>query len=412
MAALLSALLLILGAGWLWFRLTIERRWSAMRSEAFDLQRDLGGQSSARPVLRGDAVPGNAWDDYQPALESLGDVEWSRAGWKEVSDFLHSGTRANGAKVESMLTAHRDSIEALRRGVCRQEGAFPYHWPMGASMTSPRLNRCLALARLVACRARQNDREAPELLLDLAQFSCDLARNAPAYTHVYGMTLLRMSLDELEIGLRTLGQSRDDLLVLDRELELLDRSFPDIVPFERRDAMQLAFEFIETPDLHRTIRDNGCMCLPAHSIPPWGDWRFLFSDKAVALDGFRLAVECARRAEAARGGTWGQIRQAENEIQEMMKRTSNPLKNHYLRYGFHAGAREARARIRLLRVAARYRATREILDLEDPFGGRLLRMQSGSGLTVWSVGRDGTDDGGQDRWKGLDARDIVLVIGR
>lgn len=397
---------------WLWGWLTIEHRWRAMESEALDLHREITAEKAARPVLRGEPLPGNAWVDYRAALEPLGEERRHAKKWRDLSAFLEHG--ANPEQVDSVLADHAESIAALRRGAGRTDGAFPYAWPDGTSMIRPGLSNCLALSRLVTARARLKDREAPELLLDLAQFSCDLARNAPAHAHVYGMNLLRNCLEELGVRLYRRDFSPSDLLQLELELEALDRGFPDIVPFEPRDAMNLAFEFVESPNLHATIRDGGCLCREPHVLPPWGDWRFAFSDKAVAVDGFRLAVECARRAAAVRGASWSQVRLAENDIHELMRRSSNPLKHHHFRYDFHAAARSERARIRLLRVAVHHAATKEILTLEDPFGGRLLHRLDEQGLRIWSVGRDGVDDGGHGDWlrKSMDDQDIVLKLGR
>ncbi len=75
-----------------------------------------------------------------------------------------------------------------------------------------------------------------------------------------------------------------------------------------------------------------------------------------------------------------------------------------------------RAQLRLLRVATHYRATGEVLDLDDPFGTKLQTRGNGDALKVWSVGAEGKDHGGTggfgfDR-DGKDAKDIVLEVRR
>jgi hypothetical protein len=76
--------------------------------------------------------------------------------------------------------------------------------------------------------------------------------------------------------------------------------------------------------------------------------------------------------------------------------------------------REIQARLRLLRVAVRYRATGEILDLADPLGARICHRLQRTRLTIWSAGRDGVDDGGVGDWKrtGDKVKDLVLEVDR
>jgi hypothetical protein len=69
-------------------------------------------------------------------------------------------------------------------------------------------------------------------------------------------------------------------------------------------------------------------------------------------------------------------------------------------------ARTRRAELRLLRTAARYRATGELLKLDDPFGDVLLHSESQEAMTFWSVGPDGKDDGGKVRVSGGSLRNV------
>ena len=66
---------------------------------------------------------------------------------------------------------------------------------------------------------------------------------------------------------------------------------------------------------------------------------------------------------------------------------------------------ERKAQVRLLRLASRYRATSELLKLEDPYGGGdLLHSKAGARMKLWSRGGNGVDDGGDagstERWTG------------
>src|SRR5204863_21987 len=51
--------------------------------------------------------------------------------------------------------------------------------------------------------------------------------------------------------------------------------------------------------------------------------------------------------------------------------------------------RGALAQVRVLRVAAHYRATGEVLELSDPFGSRIHTLKGDAGIRIWSVGNEG-----------------------
>jgi hypothetical protein len=124
----------------------------------------------------------------------------------------------------------------------------------------------------------------------------------------------------------------------------------------------------------------------------------------------------AERCAMVREASWSQASPVADEVFERMSRSANPIVRSHgdtLTVAAHSG-RTLRTRLRILRIAATYRATQRILELEDPFGGRLRSQDSDSGLRIWSVGRDGVDDGGVGTWKPSDKqhKDIVLELPR
>ena len=75
---LLAALLLTWGAAALTVHLLAERRWDAMKTHWQTLLEEARRRGESRPPLRGEALDGNAWDDYAVALaevRSLYDLE-------------------------------------------------------------------------------------------------------------------------------------------------------------------------------------------------------------------------------------------------------------------------------------------------------------------------------------------------
>jgi len=72
-----------------------------------------------------------------------------------------------------------------------------------------------------------------------------------------------------------------------------------------------------------------------------------------------------------------------------------------------------RAQLRLLRMAAHYRATGEVLDLDDPFGGKLVRSLANDTLRVWSVGPEGKDHGGSGSFHfDPEVKDVLIEVRR
>ena len=72
-----------------------------------------------------------------------------------------------------------------------------------------------------------------------------------------------------------------------------------------------------------------------------------------------------------------------------------------------------RAQLRLLRAAVHFKATGEVLDLDDPFGGKLLRSLANETLKVWSVGPEGVDHGGTGSFHfDPDGKDVVVDVRR
>src|SRR5262245_25182189 len=70
-AGLAIGILLVVGALHLYVRSAETRHWEEMRTWCEQTARELRARDSRRPVLRGDALPGNAWDDYETALRSV-----------------------------------------------------------------------------------------------------------------------------------------------------------------------------------------------------------------------------------------------------------------------------------------------------------------------------------------------------
>jgi hypothetical protein len=398
-------------------RSLVDRGWKQMEAASDVIRKEVEARPKERPVLRGVALPGNAWDDYGPAVASFGQIDWWKPGWKDIQHYNGDAKDVDPLQVEEMISTHRFVFEALERGARRRCGAYPYAWEEGDFRKEPGSTgtsavRNLALARARLLREEGHVREAVEALLDLAQFGRDLAQAAPSWNRLDGQSVLRDALEEFRLCLEQDQVDRELLKQLGSALEVLEGSLPEDRMFAPFDVMDLAYGYRASKDLDATFSRSGCMCFPDHTLTPWSSWRFGFSRRLMAVNAFGLARACAGASERAEGGGWSAYLRSKDEVTSLLQSSLNPLKHH----GIHGGAPELyfglKAQLRLLRVAACYRADGEIPDLEDPFGTRLKHRLTGSRLKLWSVGRNGRDDDGAGTWSFSSEKDIVLVVDR
>src|SRR5438477_11304001 len=94
---------LLLGGAGLWFRSVGERRWAEMKTQLVEILREELARPAERPVLRGEATEGNAWDDYGKAFDGVGSLQgkWLAALQKAV----YRQPQADPAAVGKVLAA-------------------------------------------------------------------------------------------------------------------------------------------------------------------------------------------------------------------------------------------------------------------------------------------------------------------
>jgi hypothetical protein len=115
--------------------------------------------------------------------------------------------------------------------------------------------------------------------------------------------------------------------------------------------------------------------------------------KADAFEFFDRQFQCLRDDE---GKSYLVLWRHVGQLVELAGESNNPLirSGSSLAYKLEWIELERMAQIRLLRIAARYRASGEILRLKDPYGRDLLHAVRGIRMKFWSLGNDGLDDGG------------------
>src|SRR2546423_329434 len=96
-----AVLILSLGGTGLWLRSVGERRWGEMKTELVGILREELARPAERPVLRGEATEGNAWDDYEKAFAGVGSLQGK---WLDTFQrVVYRDPKADSAAMEKLL---------------------------------------------------------------------------------------------------------------------------------------------------------------------------------------------------------------------------------------------------------------------------------------------------------------------
>lgn len=394
----LAFLLLVTGlAVWNWMgrgevRERMDERFEALRAET-------ASRSPARPVLRGEPEPGNAWDEYQKALKIVEPLHPLKPDNSVLGDFVARRPKADRSRVRALVVTYGEALEALSRGAWRERSRFDYDWEAGVYMNGPDMVGSLSLVSLAICRVRllreaNRTGEALGLLLDAAQFARDMAWNSPITTEMIAISHMRTVFDEILEMVRAGTLSKGELEALARGLERLDTSFPG-----HDDAI---------------LNEAALLIVTLRNEDREGRGGLLLN-----MFGAHLRVEMVdeydrtmRRIAAAERISWAEVRRVGLEIEREVKESRSSVVALSMPMFLKASApvRATRTRLRLVRAAVHFRLTGEDPDLEDPFGGKLRTVRRGKGIRIWSVGANGIDDGGKGSWATNQDPDLVLDL--
>ncbi len=403
---IVGILLLIVVGFWLDIRITADRAWAAMEKRTHDLIEEARARPAARPVLRGTAEPGNAWTDYEAAAKLWEPLKPNRT---IVFAFVTRRPEADRAAVQKLIATNGSIIEHLRRGTRRAEVSYAYDWERAGSLNMPPLLSLQDLGSLAVAQSRLlreagRHREALETLLDTAQFGGDVRRNGVAIADMIGLAIIFVALDELRDLLATSPLAAQDLARVDRELEILDRHWSDFGITLRNESMSVQASLLAADRSY-----------PAE-YPSFPDtWRYGFSRKLMSADAGTRVGRWLEEFRAQESMAWPDRLKAGEEMQREVKEDPNPLARGFYYGGIatSASVRQKRAQLRLLRVATRFRMDGSVMEIDDPFGDKILSVRTGNHLKLWSRGRDGIDNGGKGEWSRDDrGADIVLEFTR
>ncbi|SRR5579859_554137 len=378
-----------------------ERRWAAMKADWQALLQEVRSRGQSRPPLHGEAIDGNAWDDYATALaevRSLYDLESQAA-----PRYLKEAPQSNRKLVERVLARHPSMIESVRRAALRRQANLSLDWKEGA-LALPSRHGSATVAPLAVCRARFFAEEgrfadAAELLSETCRFAADV-------DHVED---LELPLEELREMLRSRTLQGDDLSRLDRELELLDREYPRRGHRAALELVALGAQFL------RTGRSITVQLVGLRADPEDALWRYGFSAHLMKAEAFATIAAAVKQLQEADERPWAESRNLLRKLSAELASHPNPIiqtapEEVLASDILHRGHR---AQLRLLRLAAHFQATGEVLDLDDPFGGKLNRNLANDTLKAWSVGPEGMDHGGIGSYHfDPEVKDIVLEVRR
>jgi hypothetical protein len=373
----------------IWIAAVSGRRLDQMDAKTKAMAAEWKARPAERPVLRGKAEPGNAWDDYNPALTAI-------RGTKDITKLGMLVTRDPKGDPEfgkTMLATHAKTLEGLRQGGARATCRFPYDWEAGASVQTPSLLAAQSMGNLAVLQARAlaeagKPREAAGVLLDELQFARDVGHDGVLICEMIGAAVMQLGLKESRDLMQANLLDADALRDLDAGLAVLDGSFPNHGRVLSNEAI-----FAGTELRNQAASANVFV-------------RLLFTG---AFDRIVPMMEEASKAETL---PWKEIDARRAVLERESKSDWNPLTKGLMPGlgGTNKVTRQRLVQLRTLRIAIRQKLGGDPLDLDDPFGSKLKSSGSGASLKIWSVGPDGVDDGGVGGWDVLNGKDIVLDL--
>lgn len=385
---LLAALVLTFLAVWIWVG-SVERHLRAqVEGRVQELEAEILARSPRRPVLIGEAIPGDAWEDYGPALAAVHALP--KESLRTLADRAYSGDGT---------PAQMAALELIKKGLSvgsrRAEARISLeHLPtVDNTFETDNLYGSAAVAGQAAARAGSRlmedgfPREGADLLLTAAQFGRDLASHPDFLGWRLGTSVLHVVLEQLTPLLQAGRVPPSEAASIAAALRILDETWKSYDDDGSRDLLHWGRRVLKgLPGEENTRSATSPTWKQAYSRSIMEFTAFLDYDQAFHRRPTHLSLpHLEANAEflilldevAARG---------------------NPAAT-FMNSGVcsHRVIRENLAKLRLTRVAAHYSATSEVLDLADPMGERIRTAIQGRELVIWSVWRDGVDDGGNDR---------------
>jgi hypothetical protein len=380
----------VLGAGgvFFWIHRAADRKWAEARRRIQELTQTF-------PVALPPQPTSEASKELQIHFVATIREAVRRTSREEEAKRL-VGLRQSGETVDAVLGDAQEFLDRLHEGARRCAATptdFPPGWRGEWDDTTLRfiMNCCVLRARQL--REKQAPLEAAETLLDSLQLARFWAASGKGDNRVDALHALTQPLDELRDILARETLSRDRLRSIEGELEPLEAALRSPTSY-LEPALARWAEGLEAWDF------DGTQLL---SEAPYR-WRYLLPKHLMKAEAFEFLDRQVRRLLADEGKSYLEMAGHVKQLYRQMEESKNPILRSappVVRQLEWVGL-ERMAEFRLLRVAARYRASGEILKLKDPYGGDLLHSRNGNRMKFWSRDSDGMDDGGdagsEGRW--------------
>lgn len=329
-------------------------RLKAAAERARSFERLIDAREITRSVLWGDAVPGNAWDDYDAALDAI------RTAITQPIPFATLRTPAARSERDAILARVGPALRRLRQGAHRTEVDRRIEWDAGFTGTVPSLLHVRDLANVAALevdRLLEANRsvEAARVTLDALQFGRDLAATPRLFDRLIARAALDITLQARTTNLALFDEA--GLAVLSAGLARLDTpsAFAPAAHALLGDAALMM----------RAVQTQGASALFVRSRWSVFGWRPTAASECVAS--VHEAGDAAGALDAVVDRPWPEV----NAVVDRFNPRLHAWTNHSLLTPLVVHRRQAIADIRALRMAIQFLRGREVTALGDPFGDTL-----------------------------------------
>jgi hypothetical protein len=374
----------------------------AMTNRIVELKLESRSRKMPRSVLHVKLDPGNAWEEYDIALEDA--QTWSEDDSGSIfSRFLAGDTKVDRAKVKQLVITHKEAIEHLRLGAQQSDGQYPYAWEKIPEMELPSLMGSRRLANVAVAQAklwRENGRsqDAVDLLLDVSAFARDLSTNSTLLSDLIGFAVYEVTFAEFRELIQSGNLTQTQLADLAKKLAIVDHDFPTLSSAFSNETLAFGLATLK-------ISGEGM-----RSRAQFGDWRFTIYPQPTMLNAFETKDALLKRMQTLDHMKFAAARKEADAISAEGEASPNTLVRAAMpgMSRMIVAHREPLARLRLVRAGTEFLSTGKMPVLADPFGDKLFYKQEGNKSRIWSIGRDGINQNGSGKWEAQP--DIVLEI--
>jgi hypothetical protein len=270
-------------------------RWKLLKQELEELSAEANARISIRPVLRGRALEGNAWEDYGPALRAVHDAGDLKPTWQ----YLYSTPPGSREQAMQAVNAHLRELDLLRRGASRAAVQVIGRGRDDLVSTDGQL-----LGHLAVCGSRllwdgERKDAALELLLDTAQYGQDLMRNGTLIDALNGAAVEWGALKELKSHVNSRALGPEQMRELARQVEVLDDSFPSIGDAHLNHAIAMGTELVRQNGLRDKFKRF-------YLEQPTATARYGFSERTMIISAVRTELAAMSRGKEISDLPWSE----------------------------------------------------------------------------------------------------------